>query len=577
VSDLVDRAEAALRRLDASTALSLYQGPATGVPEDQRRAGQIRALWLLRRWDEARALLADAAPDSVHTAIARGVIALGQPDEPTFIGFMYRSAKRDDTTAVASFTEAVRLDPTSELAATGLATALRVAGRLADAEAVLTAWLVAPEPSAEILFARAAIAIDRDHVDEAREYLDRTIAADPEDLRAVVRYADLDQTLWGHLLDDRDAAGTPALASLREHRAWRDLELANARGGADRQRLLDAADAGFAASIEAGPALPGAFSGQADVANLRHDRKTARERIAGGLAHEPDSPQLTLDQTDLADGGPKMSRFRQLLDQDPRNLDVRVKLAYFLINESQSGEARRLLADVTEELPDHRALIRANAWLDVVGGHPERGLAGFRRLPRTYVDAINGQMRALRVIGAIEQAEALYEQAVAEPPAGSLVELGREYAYCAMHEGRYEQAEKRARSVLDDVPGDTDSAVLRDAARVRATRRWWRARPTDDRAWALARTARSRARLRAEFIPERVRERTLGRLRALEWELAKLRAGEERTAAQRSTRAQFWDDLLAEQPRVRGDDSSLHTKQCARVGTAPRAAGMTTP
>jgi hypothetical protein len=160
-------------------------------------------------------------------------------------------------------------------------------------------------------------------------------------------------------------------------------------------------------------------------------------------------------------------------------------------------------------------------------------------LGRRDLDAIGGEIRALRVLGAIEQAEALYEEASAQKPGAPSNGMRLEYAYCAMHEGRYGQAEERASALLAVAPKDTYAQKVRAAAQVRAARggwRWWRSEPNDARALDLARTGHVRARVRAEVIPEGVRERTLGRLRALEWELAKLRVDEEKAVSQRSDR-----------------------------------------
>jgi tetratricopeptide (TPR) repeat protein len=557
VSDLIERAEAALRRLDGAAALAVYREPANGTPEDQIQAGRIRALWLLRRWDEARDVLVrlrHGHPRSPHTAIASGIIALGQPDVPSFIGVTVGSALRDDYAAIAAFTEAVRLGPTRAVAVAGLATALRMADRVDDAMALLDQQ---PMNSNDILLARAAVHLDRGHYDQARAALDTAVAADPEDYRAAGLRIELDLHEYVDLVEagakceSLIASTDSRMAYLIELHGWVNEELAETRSGAERKRLLVKADDLFARSIEVGPATPGGFGGRAEVAELRGQSLAAIAYLHEGLALEPSSPQLSLKlaELELSESGAtaeqRHQRYAELLSLDRRYLQPRIMMAYALDELRRTGEARQLLSAVTATLPDQRQLILTNAWLDLHDGHLERGLAGFRRLNRIDQDAIAGEVGALRLLGAIEQAEALAEQTIAKQPAGGAVaDVRREYAYCAMHEGRYRHAAARARQALDVGLRAGDIGDLVQAATSRSTNKWWRPyRADNDRAVEIARTDDVRARLREEVIPERVRERTLGRLRTLEWELAKLRVAEEKAGAQRSIRVTRVDNL----------------------------------
>jgi tetratricopeptide (TPR) repeat protein len=552
VSDLVERAEAALRRLDGATALVIYEEWVNGASDDQVRAGRVRALWLLRRWAEAReasAELTDMYPESAHAAIARGVIALGQPDEPGIIGVTCGTALRDDREAVAAFTEAVRAAPASSAAFAGLSTALRMAGRSAEAAALLDKWTGTPDPPNDILLARAALEIDRDHLDLARIELDRAIAADRDDYRAAAVRISLDMQEGVRLATARERitrlladAGNP-IPNLLELRGWIVKTHAATFVGAERERMLDEANAAFAESIRVHPA-PGAFSGHAAVAEARGNLTAAIRYVRHGLALEPLSPQLNLQLARLeltgSTGADPIERYRGVFDLDSRYLDARIALAYELNRQLRTTEARHLMSGLIDELPDHREVIRANAWFDVDEGHLEHALAGFRRLRRADIDAVVGEIRALRMLGAIEQAEALCEQVIAQPPAGPLITVRREHAFCAMHERRYHHAGERAQVVLDEDENDAECESIKGVVEKRTRRRWWRQGTDgnwDDRTFEVARTSRSRARLRDEMIPERVRERTLGQLRALEWELARLRVDEEKADVRRTVRA----------------------------------------
>ena len=66
-----------------------------------------------------------------------GSSALGQPDDPAFLSVECGSASRNDDAAIAAFATAIRLDAECAEALADHATALRMAGKRADAEAAL--------------------------------------------------------------------------------------------------------------------------------------------------------------------------------------------------------------------------------------------------------------------------------------------------------------------------------------------------------------------------------------------------------------------------------------------------------
>jgi hypothetical protein len=122
MSDPVCQARAALRRPDGEATLDQYDDRANDMPDDRLLAGRVRALRLFRRWANARetfALPFQRHSDSVRTILSHGMIGLGQTNEPTPINVPHWPVHRDAAT--------IARNPTSDLSAVGLATALRVA------------------------------------------------------------------------------------------------------------------------------------------------------------------------------------------------------------------------------------------------------------------------------------------------------------------------------------------------------------------------------------------------------------------------------------------------------------------
>lgn len=129
-------AEESLRTLDPQAALELFE---SADPADANaRCGRIRALWALRRADEARAALDDLPPqirESAAGLVAAGTIALGLRDSLLLLGIYVGSVGRDDRAALEAFSAAVALDQCDPIARRGLITAHRLAERTDEARA----------------------------------------------------------------------------------------------------------------------------------------------------------------------------------------------------------------------------------------------------------------------------------------------------------------------------------------------------------------------------------------------------------------------------------------------------------
>jgi tetratricopeptide (TPR) repeat protein len=362
----LDLADAALRDYDGVAALNLYDR-ALGGGGDRAAAGRVRALWLLRRWDEARAQLAELVDveDSVHVALARGVVALGQPDCPVLMIADLGSALRDDEAAQAAFADAVRLDGRNAVAVAGLATALRTAGHLDRWERLLADV----PPSAPVLVERAMREMDRHGYEAALGHANQAIEIAPGDVRAeLVRNAVLRQAgrlpealeLIERLLRERPKS----TASMLEYHGWVLYELAALAPGNDGYAE---AKAQFVRSTEIGPVIPGAVLGIALVDDVERRADAALSALDEAIAREPMSPQLNRNRAaiGLRVAGPdeQLSANRRVLDLDPRDLEARLAVAYALHELGRTEEATAIVTPLREEFAGNQEVLSAWAWL----------------------------------------------------------------------------------------------------------------------------------------------------------------------------------------------------------------------
>ncbi|GLZ31562.1 hypothetical protein Lesp02_37500 [Lentzea sp. NBRC 105346] len=320
----IETAEAALKRFDGAAALTALEDDTT----NRATAGRVKALWLLRRWDEGRAELGKLRdPFTLHAYLARGLVALGQPDDPLCLSVYHGSALRDDVAARKSFDAAIVVDSKSAEAHAGYATALRMSGDLKAAENALAK---AP-PSAPVLVERAICAMERTEDASALAYLDRALEADPGDLRAKL----LRIRVLARRYDVRQEAlelayAEPAAVVLTEYGCVLEQHGGDAR-------------AQFQRALKTGPRLPRAAIALDTIA-LSNDRSPALARYRAGESRS-------------------LHVWQGVLDFDPRDLPARLKIAELLYEQDKLKEARDIVAPMRDELPGNEDVRKV--WLRI--------------------------------------------------------------------------------------------------------------------------------------------------------------------------------------------------------------------
>lgn len=379
MSDTIDQADLALRRCDGATALALYERAMAddGDPTGNAAAGRVRALWMLRRWAEARARLAalDHRTDSIHVALTKGVVALGQPDSPVWLTAYVGSARRDDAAAISAFTTAVRLDENCAEAVAGKATALRMSGRRAVAEQVLADAVARLQVSAPILVEQAACAFEQGEFLPAFEYCLRALETDPDYTRAAL----LQFRLRGQV--DQGSAGTlqevaafihrqviPAAATLELH-GWMLYDYMQVLSDPHaRHVVVQQAWEQFRQSTEIGPVLPGAICGMAAVQLANDNVSGAMRLVDEAIMREPESPLLHRYRADISSVGSqpeqRIEEYRRVLDLDPRDLRSRVVIVHALIDTGRAREAREILDLLQKDVPGSGEVADAQRRLD---------------------------------------------------------------------------------------------------------------------------------------------------------------------------------------------------------------------
>lgn len=381
------------RRRDGATALAVYDAALAQGPDhaDRAAAGRVRALWLLRRWDEARAEFAKLADrtDSVPVELARGILALGQPDDPAWFCVDTGSAQRDDALAAQAFLSAIRLDATCAEAVAGYATAIRMSGRVVDAQQVLADASEPLKASAPVLVERAMCAAEVDDHTEALECVRRALEAAPDDMHAqLVRLELLRRVERGseevvHAAESVLHAQNHPTAALLESYGWALTDRAEAESDPpSRKDLFRRAREAFRQSMSVGQVIPGAVNGVA-VTYLEHDDFDAAMEVADeAIAREPTSPQLHRCRADVitVSGGTPQQRlnaYGRVLDLDPRDLGARLQVVSALADLDQVAQAREIVTALSEELPGNNEV--TTAWpLDEWSLMPEFGTARTR-------------------------------------------------------------------------------------------------------------------------------------------------------------------------------------------------------
>ncbi|MDX3188123.1 hypothetical protein PV458_06920 [Streptomyces sp. MN03-5084-2B] len=374
MSTQLDKGDSALCRFDGATALSIFD-EVIGKDGDSVHAltGRVRALWMLRRWSDARDQLEALGDrdDSVHVALARGLVALGQPDDPSYLAVDCGSAERDDEAAIAAFERAVQLDESSVEGATGLATAYRMSGHLQRAEEVLENMRPRLSSTAPALVERAMCWLERDNLPAAEDAVLRAIKDDPGFLQAELLRLELrrrpesgDEELVTQAEELVNRQPDPPAVVLEIY-GWALLHRAEVTG--DR-KLSDRAMEQFDRSERVGPPLPGVTNGKILI-HLSNDQfESALQAVDAAITREPTSPQLHLCRAEIMTAAGEQPRarlesYQPVLDRDPRDLSARIAKVGALISLKRIAEAEQIVAVLCAELPGNRKVDAAVRWL----------------------------------------------------------------------------------------------------------------------------------------------------------------------------------------------------------------------
>ncbi|MGW4064955.1 hypothetical protein ACWEGE_42170 [Amycolatopsis sp. NPDC004747] len=374
MSDSFAELDAALRQFDGHAALAACDAlRATDAGDDPcAMAGRVRALWLLRRWDEARAQLAhlDEWRNSVHVELARGIVALGQPDDPLFPALNCGAALRNVDRALAAFRAASELEPANAEALAGQATALRMSGQVDEALQLIAGADSPLQKSSAVRVERALCLAECDATGTALGSAELALERDPGDLRAAIVRIELLR------LDRQTAAAARAAAEDLRLRFPRNAGVLEILGWtlvdqALKEKNLEFHKAAvflFQESLQIESGRPGAVLG-AVTGLLAHGRFAAARELAETAARrDPLSPQLISCHADVlvAENAPPpkiIEAYQRVLDADPRMFWTRLHLARTLLDVNRRSEAREVVAVFKRYYPHHSQAARASLWL----------------------------------------------------------------------------------------------------------------------------------------------------------------------------------------------------------------------
>lgn len=326
-ADIIAEATRLLAQYDPARALARFDDALTQVATSPiARAGRVRALWMLRRGEEARLeldeLVSDFPADS-DVAVAQGTVALGMRDNPAFIDIGWGACFQDLTEAKTAFDRARELAPRSPEAIRGQAVVLRLRGEYASANQLLELG-----QHAALLVERAYCEYDQSHFTDAVRFLRAALGIDPfcvEALAALCLF--LDNRLGDHeeALTLLRQSGVPTGPAIDEVTGWVFTNgVAKKREPAERAEARRKAREAFESVLETEPRRIGAICGLAWLDYDEHGPRAGRNRIDEALAADPYSPHLNytrgrmlLDLRTPDDAARAQECFQRVRDQAP--------------------------------------------------------------------------------------------------------------------------------------------------------------------------------------------------------------------------------------------------------------------
>jgi tetratricopeptide (TPR) repeat protein len=522
-------------------------------PDDvEAAAGLVRAHLMLRELDVARqglAPLLDAAADRSAVHVAHGWVALGVRDDPSVLTHYSGAYEQDVDVALAAFEQALALDPACVGAQRGRATALRAAGRPADARAALAADLERSGPCPPLLVEQAWLARDEERYEEAVEAVHRAVAgAGGGDVDTLLAAAWITHDVDGGVDGDPDFGEhclrraeelAPRCALAKEIRGWRELDHAERCDAVDavvaaRQR----AQAHFAEALDLLPGHPGAIEGLARVTRLAHGPAAERDLLDDLLDGDGRSPRLLVVRgwVAMALGEPATPYFERAIAESSQVLTAWDGLVMALALDDRGAAAQTVLDEMAGTFGDHSRVAGARcAFAGNVGRFLEGAVAAAELARRTLRPlGVLTPPDAQRVIdgcaqlGDFETAEAVGADTARAYP--SSAELADTRAWCAESEGRRHDALVHSRRATRLAPREP---VI--TQRVQGLRRWMRRHPLyrifgrgiETKAQAAAATPSWAADAVDRFVPEPARPWAGARWHALRWQRERIGATHE--------------------------------------------------
>ncbi|GAB3901624.1 hypothetical protein GCM10029964_090690 [Kibdelosporangium lantanae] len=376
----LDEADAALRRY-AAVAVDRYVKACEQDTSDRALAGLVRALWQARLWDHARKQLARLdGHGSVHAELARGMVALGQPDRIWWLGVDSGSAVRDDVAAEAAFSAAIALDPANAEARAGHATALRMAGRLREAREELKSLDDALLATAVVQLELAICAFEDDDLALADEHSRRAMEHEPGSVRAELVLLEIarhtDRGSADVVTQAKSLAARNPVRVVGELYGW--VLFDRAKNSADQKQALTEALTVFTKAAPPQGVWPGVVGGRAAVLLAAGRVEEAREDIERAVAVESCSPLLhryRAEATIAVDRTTKgrLEAFQRVLEFDPRDLRSRLEVVDALVELGRADEAMQMVTALRTELPGSSRVAKAWTFLATPWRMPEPG------------------------------------------------------------------------------------------------------------------------------------------------------------------------------------------------------------
>jgi tetratricopeptide (TPR) repeat protein len=283
------------------------------------------------------------------------------------------------------------------------AASLRRAGRLAEAEAVLTEGPEERPASAELTGELGWIRFDQGLYEAAATAFDGALALAPGDdewRRAKVTALRFDRRF------DEALRMLDALLAAQPGDLWLLNELGLLELGRGR---FDEAAAAFERALAVDATSPIALRSRVSALRLGRRLEEATQALAAALAQRPDDPEilyeeglLAVDQDRLADAD---AAFAKGLRLAPTRVDMVFDRANLLLRLNRAAEAMELVDALARAQPESLEVINRLGWFHLNRSDPSGAEREFRRLPADHVWTQAG-------LGGVYFAERRYEDAV---------------------------------------------------------------------------------------------------------------------------------------------------------------------